>query len=187
MRLWPVRRGKIDRKQFRETFGLNSDFIVRYPKLRALLEEFDARVVNEDYRSRRVDSELQRLKDVLDAGPALNRDRLKVNRPALVASLGIPLGRLWQSPFVEEIRLHKTKILHRAKEGVIDPFLAGRVLVFSDLSPHWGVPFLVKIGAQFSKAFLVISGTRRDFEILTLHFLIFWTGLVSPKTRFVGR
>ena len=58
MRLWPVRRGKIDRKQFRETFGLNSDFIVRYPKLRALLEEFDARVVNEYYRPRRVDSGL---------------------------------------------------------------------------------------------------------------------------------
>src|SRR5690606_41820088 len=104
-------------------------FLVRYPSIRALFEEFDARVVAENYSPAAFDSDLQRLREALADGPELNKDQLKVSRPALERKLGIPEGRLWRSPFVDEIRSCERKILHRAEQSSIDPYIAGRVFV----------------------------------------------------------
>lgn len=177
-RTLPVREGKIDRRLFQHEFGFKGGtFMVRYPKIRALFDEFDARAVAENYCPAALDASLQRLRHALADMPELNKDRLSISRPALEKTLGISVSRLSRSPFIEEIRLYEGKITHRAKQCLIDPFLADRVFVFSDLADKWGRGFLTKVGVQFKKAF----GHTKDKSHLKSRYLAFrslllWVG-----------
>ncbi len=153
-RTLPAREGKIDRGLFQREFGLSGGtFMVRYPKIRALFDEFDARAVTESYCPAALDTSLEHLRKVLADAPELNKDRLSISRPALEKILGISVSRLSRSPFVGEIQLYEDKLIHRAKQSLIDPFIANRVFVFSDLAKRWGRPFLTKLAIQFKKAF----------------------------------
>lgn len=177
-RVLPARDGKIDRALFQQEFGLKGGtFISRYPKIRALFEEFDARVAAENYVPAAFDTELQRLREALADAPELNKDRLSISRPALERKLGISLGSLWRSPFMEEIQLSEEKILHQAQHSLIDPYIAGRVFVFSDLADRWGRSFLTEVGSQFQKAFGHISDKENlKPRYLSFHGLLRWIG-----------
>ena len=177
-RVLPIRDGKLDRTLFQQAFELKGGtFMVRYQGIRALFEEFDARAVQESYSPAALDTDVQRLRDALDDSPELNKDQLRISRPALEKKLGIPAARLWQSPFIEEIRKCEEKILHRAKQSLIDPYFAGRVFVFSDLSGLWGTAFLAKIAAQFRNAFNHVDDKENiKSRYLALHDLLSWIG-----------
>jgi hypothetical protein len=177
-RMLCLRDGKIDRGAFQKEFDLRGGtFLVRYPLVRDLFREFDERARAENYQPAHVDSDLARLRDALDSGPPLNKDRLTVGRQALSKRLHISLGRIKNSPFVDEIRKFEEKLRHRAEQSDIDPYFAGRVFPFSDLSPSWGTPFLRHFGSQFKKSY----GHARDGEnvkptYLALYDLLQWIG-----------
>jgi hypothetical protein len=177
-RALPVRDGKIDRKLFQEAFALKGGtFMIRYPGIRALFDEFDARASAENYRSASTDTDLERLRSALEDDPDLNKDRLTVNRPKLEAKTGIPIGYLQRSPFIEAIRSHEAKILHRAQQSAIDPFISGRIFVFSDLPASWSRAFLTQIGAQFSKAFShTLDRENLKPRYLAFYDLLIWFG-----------
>lgn len=179
-----LRGGKVDRKQFQEVFDLRGGtFLVRYPSIRALFEEFDARAAEEGYCPADLENILDRLRKALDSSPELNKDHLTVNRPSLERQLGLPNNRLWQQPYVDEIRQHEAKILRRAQLSSIDPFIGGRVFAFSDLLNSWSKPFLSKLGLQFKKAFShVDTGESIKPLYLALYHLLEWVGQTDDAT-----
>jgi hypothetical protein len=174
--LLQTRAGKVDRKGFQSRFSLKGGaFLVRYPKLITLFEEFDARVEHSGYVPADIQDDLARLRTALIA-PNLNKDRLTIDRPSLVETTGISIGRISRSPFIDELRSREQKILYQAKQSSIDPYLAGRPFVFSDLAA-WKKTFLTRLGARFKVAFSHVDDKENIKGLYyALHDLLFWIG-----------
>jgi hypothetical protein len=170
-----LRDGKIDRKAFQTHFKLKGGtFLTRSAKIRELLEEFDARVKSEGYLPKVDDEELDRVVAHLQGRPELNRDRLTVNRVALGKRLGIPLPRLKRGVVDRVIRRREAEILRQAEESVIDPFVQGRVFVFSELQDPWSRHFLENVGEAFK---LYASGQVDSKQVyLKLFDALAWIG-----------
>lgn len=170
-----LRDGKVDRKAFQAHFQLKGGtFLTRSSKIRELFEEFDARVKSEGYLPKVDDEELDRVVADLLSAPELNRDHLTINRVALAKRLGIPLPRLKREVVDRVIRRREAEILRQAEESVIDPFVQGRVFVFSELQGPWSRRFLENVGEAFK---LYASGQVESKQVyLKLFDALAWIG-----------
>jgi hypothetical protein len=72
----------LERDTFSKHFKLRGGtFMVRHEAIRNLFQEFDARAKSEGYVSAEKQTDLDRLTAALASQPALNKDRLTINRP----------------------------------------------------------------------------------------------------------
>ena len=144
--------GKIDRKKFAERFGLRGgSFIVRHSDIRALFDEFDARAKQENYFPASLQVELDRLRIALADDPALNKDRLTINRVALAKKIGVAQTLFREKAFADALSLKEIEISQAASASKIDPYFNGRIYPFSSLSSTWPKHFLQRIGVEFKK------------------------------------
>lgn len=151
-----IRDGKIDRSAFAAQFGLRGGaFMVRYPEIRDLLQEYDARVQDEGYLPAAQSEELERLRVALAGEPELNKDRITINAVTLSAAANVPQGRFRDRPFAELIAEAQAKIDTRVMASKIDPYFHNRVFWFSGLTLAWGDNFVERIAIRFKQ---VISG-----------------------------
>jgi hypothetical protein len=147
-----VRDGKVDRVAFQTHFGLKGGtFLTRHAPIRALFDEFDVRVKQESYLPKSRRAELSRMTAMLAERPALNKDRLTINLAWLSRTTGISESRFTEPAFAEILAVHNKEIMRKAEESEIDPFVHGRVFPFSQLSEHWPVTFLERLGRRFKQ------------------------------------
>ena len=190
-----IRDGKIDRTACVKHFRLNPNSLARYPEYRALFEEFDRRVVENNYLPRKYKLELQRATNWLNNAPVLNSDRLTVNRHELARAIEVNISRLKDKAFTEIIAAADARILRKASASQIDPCFHGRVYPFSGLKGAWPPAFLEKVGARFKTTHS--GSTRESAKQLYLQLLnaLEWIGnskdpacrKVVAETRAKGR
>ena len=178
-----LRNGKVDRTAAYQRFGLKGGgTFVRYPEIRALFEDLDARAQAEGYLPNSTKQDLDRLKKALANHPALNKDRKTINLVALARTINLPKAFLLRQPFAEVIAEHQTMILEKVSASRIDPFVHGRVYAFSDLAPSWPTLFLERVGVRFKQfAPSVAPGTLKSLY-LKLFGLLTWIGNSSQPS-----
>ncbi|OYT93515.1 MAG: hypothetical protein CFE43_01935 [Burkholderiales bacterium PBB3] len=175
--------GKLDRLQFQLNFKLRGGvFLTKYPEIRRLFDEFDARASKENYLPAIRLDELARLKVGLAGQPPLNKDRVSINRPAISEATGIPESRFREIALLDLIEAKEAEILENAKASKVDPYFHNRVYAFSLLSHAWPIPFLEKIGIQFKVGFSGKGTHSTKHAYLQLYKLLSWLNTRrSPK------
>lgn len=177
-----VRDGKIDRAAFAKRFGLRGGtFMTRYPEIRALIREYDARAELEGYLPSAQLEELERLRIALAAGPELNNDRLTINGLALSEVATVPQGRFRDRYFAEAIAAAQDLITARAMVSKIDPFFHGRVFYFSDLVPAWGANFIERTAVRFKQVISGLSKNSSKQPYLNLINAFVWIGASNNR------
>ena len=147
-------KGKLDRTAFQTRFSLRGGaYMVRYPAIRTLFEDFDARATRENYRESTHEVQWDRFQTALAGEPPLNKDRLTINRVELAKMLEIPQTLFRDAAFADALIVKEAEILNAANASKIDPYFHGRVYSFSALSPPWSTPFLERIGTEFKKGY----------------------------------
>lgn len=170
-------RGKVDRNEFSKHFGLQGgSFIVRNPEIRRLFEDLDRRALEEGYLPASKQKDLNSLKQALANGPALNKDRLSINRPKLMRELSIPAKLLDNNFFLREIDAKEAEIRAAAIESKIDPFFHNRVYEFSDLVDSWDSYFLERVGVCFKQTQSGNSPSTVKRTYSEFHRLLRWIG-----------
>jgi hypothetical protein len=150
----------LERDTFSKHFKLRGgNFIVRHEAIRNLFQEFDARAKSEGYVSAEKQTDLDRLTAALASQPALNKDRLTINRTALAERLAFRDVSFREPAFQSLILAKEADILHSAKESKINPYFHNRVYAFDALSPIWSDRFLERVGDRF---FVAYSGKSPD-------------------------
>lgn len=153
-----IRDGEVDRRALQAHFKLRGGtFLTRYPSIRALIDEFDARAKSENYLPAKRQAEFDRMVAALNSCPLLNKNRLTVNLVELARASGVPRDRLFRRPYADCIEATQSKIRLAAETSKIDPFVNGRVYPFSHLPEAWSRRFLDRIGVRFKQ---VASGMR---------------------------
>ena len=150
----PLRNSRIDRKAFWKHFGFAASSPHRYPKIRALLAEFDKRAIDTGYLPRTQQPTVVRLKRLLSSAHCpRNRDKVTVNQTSLATKLGIPRHRLNYPPFVAPIVAKNAQLLAAAQLSRIDPYFNGRVFAFNSLAKRWPKAFIEAVAERFKKEF----------------------------------
>lgn len=172
-----VRNGKIDRVEFAKRFKLRGGtFMSRHPEIRALIAEYDARVEQDGYLPAALAEDLERVRRALAAGPELNKDRMTINTVALSAASKVPQGRFRDRHFADAIAEVQAAIVANATASRIDPLVHGRVFPFSDLSSHWPVSFLERVGMRFKIFASTLASTAVKQPYLQLLAALRWIG-----------
>ena len=173
-----LRNGKIDRSEFAKNFSLRGgSFLTKYPEIRSLFDEYDAKVKREKYLPETTAEDVERLSEALAKDIVLNKDRTTINFSQLSKDTKIPQNTLAQEPFVSLIAAKQAQIIEVAQQGVIDPFLHGRVYSFSELMPLWPIDFLRRVGARFQQVALGWSATSAKQPYLALIRALRWLGV----------
>ena len=147
-----TRNRKLDRVAFMARFGLRGGtFIARYPEIRALLDEFDARAAREGYLPSERREELDRVRAALAGHPDLDVDRMTINLIELAKAARVAKIRFRDKPFADIIDARQADIRTNAETSRIDPYVHGRVFAFSDLVPLWSTTFLTRVGIRFKQ------------------------------------
>lgn len=176
-RLLTLRDGKIDRRAFAERFELRGGtFMTRYPEIRALIEEFDARAKNDEYLPKSLEPSVALLKSALSGRPSLNSDRKTINLEAISRTIGISVSRLGSWPYQKYISRRQSEILEEVKASKIDPFFHDRVFAFSDLLGSYPRSFLEKVGVRFKQVTSGRAQTGAKNPYLGLFGLLEWVG-----------
>lgn len=158
---------KIERKSFAKAFNLRGGTVLgRHPDINKLFTDLEARARAENYKSAAHEATLKALQQELLKNPALNSDRLTVNREALASRLNIPSSRLKVRSANALIIAKEIEIQIAAKQSKIDPYLNNRVYQFSELQNRWPTHFLERLGHQFK---LTHAGKPASFT-KTSHF-----------------
>ncbi|MBX3488610.1 hypothetical protein [Parvibaculum sp.] len=180
-----IRNGKLDRTVFQTYFGLRGGtFMVRHAAIRALFDEFDARVEHEGYLPLVKQEELDRIRAALAGRPTLNKDRMTLNLSELAKVTQVPNIRFRDKPFADAIAARQAEIMAEVEASKIDPFLHGRVFHFSDLAPIWPTRFLERVGIRFKQ--VAVGWAEAKGPYLQLFKALKWIGLSSnPHCRAV--
>lgn len=181
-----IRDGKLDRTGFQMRFGLRGGtFITRHAPIRALLDEFDARAAREGYLPLTKQVELERVQAALAGRPALNRDRMTINRVVLAELAQVPQIRFREKPFADAIAAREAEIMIEVEASKIDPFVNGRVFQFSDLAQIWPMRFLERVGIRFKQ--VAAGWAEAKGPYLQLFNALKWIGSSSnPHCRAVA-
>lgn len=179
------RDGKLTRTEFMENFQLNGgSFLSRYPAIRSLFDEYDARAVRERYLPSNRSDDLERLNKFLEEGPALNADRLTVNRAVIRKTLGLPRFQLTINPFKEMIEVWESENRSRLAVSKITPIVRGKVYSFERLTLYWGERFVQRLGYEFGRLAVSKPSVTSKREYLILVDLFKWIGQSqSPMCR----
>lgn len=182
-----LRDGKIDRVAFQERFELRGGtFMTRYPRIRALIEEFDARAEQEGYLPAARQEEIERVRAVLAEGPTLNKDRMTINQVALAQVAQVPQIRFRDKLFADAIAAREAEILTEAQVSRIDPYVHGRVFPFSQLAALWPTTFLQHVGIRFKQVAAGLAQETAKNPYLHLVDALTWIGSSSnPDCRAV--
>lgn len=141
---------KLARKPFAEAFSLSGGTVLgRHSAINKLFTDLEAQARAENYTSAAHEATLEALRRELAHDPALNSDRLTINREALAARLKISSSKLKERTANALIKQEETEIQIAAKESKIDPYLNNRVYHFSTLKNKWPTHFLERLGYQF--------------------------------------
>lgn len=180
-----IRDGKLDRTGFQMRFGLRGGtFITRHAPIRALFDEFEARAAREGYLPLTKEVELERVQAALAGRPALNRDRMTINRVSLAEVAQVPQIRFRDKPFADAIAAREAEILIEVEASKIDPFVNGRVFQFSDLVQIWPMRFLERVGIRFKQ--VAAGWVEAKGPYLQLFHALKWIGSSSnPHCRAV--
>lgn len=177
-----TRDNKVDRIAFQTRFGLRGGtFVTRHQDIRALLEEFDARVVSEGYLPKAKQLELGRVASALTEHSLLNKDRLTINLVALARVSDVPKTRFVEGKFAELIASRTATIRLNAEASELDPLVHGRVFPFSHLSDLWPQTFLQRIGGRFKKTAPSLAKDTVKSAHLSLTGALAWIGASSNE------
>jgi hypothetical protein len=158
---------KIQRKAFAKQFELRGGTVLgRHPAINKLFVDLEARAKAEDYKSAAHEATLQAVRLALTGTPALNTDRLTINREALAAQLNVSSSKLKERHASALIEQKEAEIKKAAQESKVDPYFNNRVYQFSTLSEKWPISFLQRLGSQFK---LTHAGRPASFT-KTSHF-----------------
>jgi hypothetical protein len=154
-----IRQGRADRAAFATRFDFSGGtFVTRYPQIRQLFDELDARIVKENYLPATVRAEVGWLNRAL-VSPVLAKDRRTISWASLEEITGVSEGRLKRAPFVALIDERQRAVDEEVRASRIDPFLHGRVFPFSQLTATFGARFATQIGIRFKQLY---GGTAPD-------------------------
>jgi hypothetical protein len=166
MRLWldtsiadgtlETRDGKISRLEFYRRFdlGKNSLVLIRYPRIAALIEDYDRIVSSTGYHFNVIEAEIASLRAALDDNPVIFKTGLSYDRKALSLKTGISLGRIVRSPFIDLISKADGELCARVEADELCQIFAGRLFSFRELvGSGWSRKFLAGIASNFRKAF----------------------------------
>lgn len=172
-----VRDGKIDRAAFAAQFGLRGGtFLTRYPEIRALIEDYDARAKRENYLPANRQEELDRVRVALEHGPELSKDRKNISLTALSAASGVPVSRLRENIFAKVIADAQSRVAENVKASKIDPYFHGRVFPFSNLLPTWGSRFTERAATRFKQVISGLAEPSSKHIYLSLLNVLIWIG-----------
>ena len=178
-----TRDNRVDRIAFETRFGLRGGtFVTRHQDIRALLEEFDARVVNEAYLPKARQLELGRVATVLTEHSLLNKDRLTINLVELARVSDVPKIRFSEGKFAELIANRTATIRLKAEANELDPLVHGRVFPFSNLCDVWPQNFLQRIGGRFKKTAPSLAKETVKSAHLSLTDALAWIGASSNES-----
>ncbi|MGR9457148.1 hypothetical protein ACU8V1_14390 [Rhizobium leguminosarum] len=153
LELWD---GKINRRVEGELFGIEqlSSDASRYPRVGKLLDEIDKKIAASGYKGPGVDAKLATLRALLANNPALNNDKLTINRQALSAASGITNSVLRRPPYLPEIHAAEAAIRQVYEKDPLVILVDGRVLEFHTLlNAGWQKTYVVALAKRFSQVF----------------------------------
>lgn len=172
-----LRDGKIDRKAIATRFAINdSTFSTRYPKIKALIDEFDTRANTDCYLPKSLKLSVEKLTHALSGEPTLNSDRKTINVKAIAKQIGLPAHRLRKWPFDKHIAQRQAEILEKAKASRIDPIFHERVFAFSDLAGNYPIRFLERVAIRFKQLVSGRAEAGSKLPYLNLFGLLEWIG-----------
>jgi hypothetical protein len=151
-----IRDGKVSRVQFYEQFNLpkSNTALIRYPRVAAVVEEFDRKVAADGYQPCDVAAKLDELKAILEGNPPIDKNGQTINKSAIEKALSLPPLSLSRPPYAALIaRAHKElgKVL---KEDRLVAFVGGRVFKFKRLVEQgWPQPFVIRTKECFERAY----------------------------------
>lgn len=166
-----IRDQKIARMPFYEQFGMakNSLVLLRYPRIAALIEEYDELVRRTGYQPKDTADKLERLVALLADDPDLNKDGKSIHRGSLEAALGLSATTISRPPYLQ-LMLEADELHRQALEN--DPYISvqcGRVFKFGKLVEQgWPAHFVIRIKESFAKNYRTLR--KDDAKSLYLAF-----------------
>jgi len=151
-----IRDGKVSRIQFYERFGLphSKTVLIRYPRIAAVVQEYDEKVRATDYKPSETASDLRRLAALLADDPPLGKEGRTINRREISRLLGIAEYRFKRSPFIEEIQKAESKLLSSLERDLLIGFAGGRLFSFKSLTENgWSRSYASRLKDEFERVY----------------------------------
>lgn len=151
-----IRDGKVSRLQLCEQFQLprNGTVLIRYPRLADLVEEFDNKVRSTGYQTRQTAAKLEELKALLADDPPLTKGGDRIDRTMLAKLIGMTLGILRRSPFLEIIQVAESKLQKSRKDDPLISFAGGRTFDFGLLVEQgWPSSYAIRANQCFERIY----------------------------------
>ncbi|WP_378950027.1 hypothetical protein [Mesorhizobium sp. ANAO-SY3R2] len=163
-----IRDGKVGRDQFYKQFGLPGSAFTRYPRVAALVEEFDKKVLADGYQPSDVAGKLDELKAILKGDPPIAKDGQRIGKRAIEIALGLPPQSLSRPPYVSLITSAQEKLSKALREDKLIAFANGRIFNFARLVEQgWPRPFAIRARRCFERACGNKGHAKTHFAALT--------------------
>lgn len=165
-----IRDGRASRTQFYTQFNLplSKTALIRYPRVAALVEEFDEKVLADGYQPRDVAAKLDELKAILKAEPPIDKDGQTISKTAIEIALGLPPQSLSRPPYVSLITSAEVELSKILREDKLIAFVSGRVFNFTRLVEQgWPRPFAIRARQCFERASGSKGYAKAHFAALT--------------------
>lgn len=172
-----IRDGKLDRLMFQSEFGLRGGtFMTRHRPIRQLFEEFDTRAQQEGYLPRERQADLDMVSAALAGRPALNKDRITINRVELAKAINVPKSRFQDKVIVDAIAAREAVIATEARSSRIEPYVQGRVFSFDSLTQMWPKAFVERVAVRFKQIADGLAQSSAKQPFLQLVNALEWIG-----------
>ncbi|MGO8235285.1 hypothetical protein ACC806_03615 [Rhizobium ruizarguesonis] len=170
-----VRDQKIARRQFYDQFEMpqNSTVLLRYPRIAALIEEYDELVRTTDYRPKDVAGKLTMLEALLaDDDLELNKDG-SLNRRILDDALDLPPGTTSRPPYLELLLRAEKRGRQTVEEDPYSSVQCGRIFKFGDLiGKGWPGTFVKRVTEGFARNYRTQKKSEAKVLYLALRDLL---------------
>ncbi|MBY3177561.1 hypothetical protein HFO27_23455 [Rhizobium leguminosarum] len=184
-----VRAGsrKASRKQFLDAFDLpnSASIFLRYPRIAALVDEFDEKIRVTGYSPADVSNVLEKLKAILADDPPIAKDGKSINRKAVGDMLGISAANISRPPFADLFIEPEKTLLASVQSDPLIAFTGGRLFKFHVfVEQGWTKAYAIRLRNCFQRGYRKRGKdeARAHFAIL-VELMAFIAGASSQHCR----
>jgi hypothetical protein len=184
-----VRTGskKASRKQFFDAFSLpySASIFLRYPRIAALVDEFDEKIRVTDYSPADVTNVVEKLNAILADDPPIAKDGKSINRKAVAVMLGIKPANILRPPFAELFIEPEKLLLASLQSDPLVAFTGGRLFKFHVfVEQGWTKAYAIRLRNCFQRGYRNWGkGEARVHFAILVELMAFIAGASSRHCR----
>lgn len=147
-------KGRVDRTQLIDRFGVPAYACRSSPGIASLLAEFDELVASTKYLPKQLLRDYERVVALLESAECPVREKVGlVHRAALAKRAGVTMQRLNTSPFAEAVDKKQRQLTEARLCSPLACLCAGKVFPFTVLAERWPRTFVERLARTFGERF----------------------------------